>query len=171
MRLLLALCALLGFAAAAAAQPPPAADSCHVGAYRLADGRIVDMALGQQAGRLRWRTMDGNTGSLGPQPDGGWKTNWGLTGRPDTLEIAFGTCEAGEVRFGGVVGHKVALDVRDTTFDGAGGVKLAGRLVLPAGRRKGPGLSERARLGEHLGAPHLVGTAGLAGAGRGLVRL
>lgn len=137
MRLFLGLIVALGLATPATAQPAAATDSCHVGVYRLANGALVDMAPTND-GQLRWRAMDGRTGRLVLRPDGTWAASFGQTGRPDPLQVAFGPCEAGTVRFDGRKGRRVALDVVDTTFEGAGGVRLAGRLVLPKGGERVP---------------------------------
>jgi dienelactone hydrolase len=126
----------LAYATAASAQPPSspsAPDSCHAGVYRLADGAVVDMAPTVDGKGLRWRLMDGRTGRIDPTPSGPWKASFGLTQRPDTTQVSFGGCEEGVVSFDGKAGRRVELDVRDTVFAGAGGVRLAGRLVLPKG--------------------------------------
>ena len=56
--------------------------ACHVGVYRLDDGRLVDLAPVAGSG-LRWRTMDGRTGRL--QADGAahWTGTIGWSDRPD----------------------------------------------------------------------------------------
>ncbi len=150
-RFALGLAFTLATAPAALAQPavppgpavgPPAApaavaDSCHVGAYRLTDGRVIDVGPAMNGG-VRWRTMEGLTGRQTPQPDGSWKAAIGLTEKPDTPHASFGACGAGEIRFDGVAGRKVDLVVTETTFEGAGGIKLAGRLVMPAGTKAVP---------------------------------
>ena len=51
---------LLAFALPARAQTP---DDCHIGAYRFADGGVVDVAPSQGA-TMRWRMFDGTTGQL-----------------------------------------------------------------------------------------------------------
>jgi hypothetical protein len=46
--------------------PPAIADSitdCHVGSYRLADGRALDIAP-SEGDTLRWRLFTGETGQL-----------------------------------------------------------------------------------------------------------
>lgn len=125
---LIAATVVLGaLSGAASAQAPELA--CHIGVYRLADGSLVD--LGRTSDGLRWRRMDGETGRLVPEKDGmksyvGW-TKDPVSGAPD-----LGACDD-EITFRGQSGKRVALQVIDTTFEGAQGVKLAGRLVLPVG--------------------------------------
>jgi dienelactone hydrolase len=113
---------------------PPA--DCHVGAYRLADGRSVD--IGPEAkGHLRWRLVDGRSGEL--VPDGaGWASRYGWTGRADGHTIGLSPCADGRIRFDGQEGRRIALEVRDSVFEGRGGTRLAGRLVLPPGEAKVP---------------------------------
>ncbi len=109
----------------------PAVD-CHIGAYRLADGRIVDIAPISDPGGLRWRLPDGRTGRLARANDGTWASTLGWTGRPDGVRVAFGECGANRMAYDRSEGERLAFDVIDTTFEGAG-VALAGRLVLPKG--------------------------------------
>jgi dienelactone hydrolase len=110
--------------------------NCHIGSYRLSDGRIVDIAP-SDPGTLRWRTFSGETGQLHPQKDGTWRSTYGWTGRPDGNTVSFSTCKKGEITFAKESGRRIALDVSNTTFE-SGGVKLAGRLVLPKGTGKVP---------------------------------
>jgi dienelactone hydrolase len=118
------------------AQAGQAADDCHVGAYRLADGRVVDVAPAGEAA-LRWRLFDGATGRLTKAAGGGWTSTYGWTDRPDGTAVSFSDCAAGEIRFAGLAGRRIALDVTDTRFQGRG-VALAGRLVLPKGAGRVP---------------------------------
>jgi pimeloyl-ACP methyl ester carboxylesterase len=113
-----------------------AADDCHVGAYRLSDGRVVDIAS-SEGNTLRWRIFDGETGALTRQADGNWRSSFGWTGRPDGRRVAFSDCTAGTLTFAGVSGQRIPLDVTETSFT-SGGVKLLGRLVLPPGRGRVP---------------------------------
>lgn len=113
-----------------------AASDCHIGAYRLADGRAVDIAP-TDGDTLRWRLFTGETGLLHRRPDGAWDSTFGWTGRPDGKTVAFSDCAAGTITFGREPGRRIAFDVTDTTFD-SGGVKLAGRLVMPRGAGKVP---------------------------------
>jgi pimeloyl-ACP methyl ester carboxylesterase len=126
--------ALAGLACAAQAAPSPAtstAGDCRIGAYRLADGAlvVVDPSSGDA---LRWRRLDGTTGMLHPQANGGWTSTRGWTDAADGHVVSFSACAEGEMSFDGKAGHRVALDVTDTTFK-SGDVVLAGRLVLPKG--------------------------------------
>lgn len=134
-RLAAAAASLLLSAASAGAQAPEPDLLCHVGAYRLDDGSLVDIGASGEA--LRWRLMDGRTGALALK-DGAWLSTRGWTGRPDGVEVAFGACGAGEIRFDGKAGRRAPLVVRDTLFLGPDGVELAGRLVLPEGDAKVP---------------------------------
>jgi len=126
--LALAACSALLFSQAAFAAPPA---DCHVGAYKLRDGRLVDVAP-SRGGTLRWRAFDGTTGALSKGPDGGWASTLGWTDRPDGVSVAFSDCAAGEIRFAGVAGRRIPFDVTETKFAGRD-VSLAGRLVLPKG--------------------------------------
>ena len=112
------------------------APDCHVGAYRLADGQVVDIAP-SEPGTLRWRKFDGSTGALKPAPAGGWTSTYGWTGRPDGVAVSFSDCAAGRIRFDATSGQRIAFDVTETTFRGAG-VDLAGRLLLPKGKGRVP---------------------------------
>jgi hypothetical protein len=108
---------------------------CHVGTYRLRDGAFVDIAVDD--GHLRWRREDGTSGLLTVGKDGRWTSALGWTGRPDGKRVSFSECGAGRIAFDGVPGQRVAMEVTETTFDGAG-VRLAGRLVMPKGGDKVP---------------------------------
>ncbi len=114
-----------------------AADDCHVGAYRLADGSFVDLTPepGDEAS-LRWRRFDGATGLLS-QKDGRWTSTYGWTDRPDGKAVAFSPCAAGEISFDGQAGHRIAFDVQETRFT-SHGVTLVGRLVMPPGQSRAP---------------------------------
>lgn len=109
---------------------------CHVAAYRLAGGGLVDIAPDGEAA-LRWRTLDGRVGRLAPAAGGQWSSTLGWTTSPDGTAVSFGPCGAGEIRFNGTRGKAVTLEVVDTEFV-SGGVKLAGRLVLPRGSARVP---------------------------------
>lgn len=110
---------------------------CHIDAYRLADGTIVDIAPVSDPGRLRWRLPDGRTGRLAQAGDGTWTSTLGWTDRPDGVRVEFGECGAGRIAYDGREGDRLQFDVTDTTFEGAG-VTLAGRLVLPRGNGPTP---------------------------------
>ena len=113
------------------------AQDCHVGSYRLADQRTVDIAP-SEGDTLRWRLFTGETGQLHKRPDGAWDSTSGWTGRPDGTSVSFSDCAQGDITFDKLTGKRIAFDVIDTTFEGEGGVKLAGRLVMPKGNGKVP---------------------------------
>jgi uncharacterized protein len=108
---------------------------CHIGSYRLSDGRLVDIAPTDDG--LRWRLFDGATGALQKTARGTWQSTYGWTGRPDGKTISFSDCESARIDFDGVAGRRIVFDAVDTAFRGVG-VALAGRLVMPAGRDKVP---------------------------------
>jgi len=132
------LSALLLPLACAFAVPPALAQSasvetarCAIGAYRLADGRAVDIAPAGEE-KLRWRQEDGTGGTLAPAADGtAWSSSLGRTGRPDGKTLRF-DCAAGSIDFAGTPGKRIALDVTETRF-AVEGAELAGRLILPKG--------------------------------------
>jgi pimeloyl-ACP methyl ester carboxylesterase len=105
---------------------------CRVGAYALATGDVVDVAP-TDGETLRWRRFDGATGALHEQTDGRWTSTLGWTNRADGIEVRF-SCDAGTIEFGGKHGRRIPLSTLDTRFD-ADGTSLAGRLVLPPGKR------------------------------------
>lgn len=109
---------------------------CLVGAYRLRDGSVVDVGPVDDS-HLRWRRMDGTTGLLSRAPEGTWASTLGWTGRPDGKRVSFSDCSAGGITFDGVEGGRIALQVTETRFRGAG-VDLAGRLVMPGGAARAP---------------------------------
>jgi pimeloyl-ACP methyl ester carboxylesterase len=109
---------------------------CHVGSYRLRDGKVVDIAP-SDGEALRWTLWSGETGKLNPQPGGTWKSTFGWTDLPDGKMISLSDCNAGEIVFGEEAGQRIAFDVADTIFE-SNGVKLVGRLVLPKGSEKVP---------------------------------
>ena len=118
---------------------PAVADAtkdCHIGSYRLSDGRAVDIAP-SEGDTLRWRLFTGDTGQLHPQKDGTWTSTYGWTNRPDGKTVFFSDCAKGEIRFGDESGNRITLDVHNTTFE-SGGIKLVGRLVMPEGNGKVP---------------------------------
>ncbi len=110
--------------------------NCHVGAYRLADGSVVDVGP-SDGSSLRWRREDGTTGLLTSQADGTWTSTLGWTDRADGIAVTFSDCAKGRIDFDGQRGQRIAFDVTDTRFHGAG-VTLAGRLVLPRGNGRVP---------------------------------
>lgn len=131
---------LLALAAVAAAAGPTSAASsvgdCHIGAYRLSGGGVVDIGPGDGAD-LRWRRFDGTSGALHKGADGRWASLFGWTGRPDGKTADLPDCAAGAIGFDGQSGQRIAFDVTDSRFQGHG-VELAGRLILPKGRGKVP---------------------------------
>lgn len=125
--LMLALCAMM--------RPALAAD-CRVGAYALdADGTPLDIAP-SRADTLRWRRIDGASGELARGQDDAWTSTRGWTGQPDGHRVAFHGCD--RLEFDGKPAHRIALSVRESTFAGRGGTRLAGRLVLPPGEGEVP---------------------------------
>jgi hypothetical protein len=132
------LCAAILCASLLATSQARAADAqdCHVGAYELSDKSVVDIAP-SEGDTLRWRRFDGTTGALHKRPDGGWSSTYGWTGRPDGKSVSFSDCLAGKIDFDGTPGHRLTLDVKDTSFQ-SHGVELAGRLVMPPGADKAP---------------------------------
>jgi pimeloyl-ACP methyl ester carboxylesterase len=126
-----ALCFLVAGRAAAGNKP-----DCHIGSYRLSDGRAVDIAP-SEGDTLRWRLFTGETGQLHPHKDGLWTSTFGWITRPDGKTVSFSDCARGKITFAKQSGSRIAFDVRDTTFQ-SGGVKLVGRLVIPKGKGKVP---------------------------------
>jgi len=109
---------------------------CRIGTYHLQDGTNVD--IGATGGpHLRWRRPDGTTGELTKESDGSWTSNLGWTKRPDGKHVSFSDCANGEISFDGVKGKRIAFEVTETKFQGAG-VSLAGRLVMPKGNSRVP---------------------------------
>lgn len=133
-----ALPVIAAFSALLASQPSQAADaqSCHVGAYRLADGRVLDLNPSGEGG-LRWRMFDGTTGALTASSGADWTSTLGWTGRPDGVTVVLPDCAKGDIAFAGVKGARIPFDITQTTFAGRD-VSLAGRLVLPQGGGKVP---------------------------------
>ena len=107
-------------------------DDCQIGAYRFPNGEIVDIAR-SEGDTFRWRKFDGTTGVLQKKKDGLWTSALGWTNRPDGHTTSFTGCTTGEIEFDGKKAHRIPFDVTDTVFEGRGGIKLAGRLVLPKG--------------------------------------
>lgn len=133
----LAFCSAVLFALAPplarAADAPP---DCHIGAYRLANGALVDIGA-SEVNTLRWRGFDGTVGQLKKKADGSWTSTYGWTERPDGKTVRFSDCATGGIDFNGVEGHRIAFDVTDTKF-ASHGATLAGRLVLPRGNTAVP---------------------------------
>jgi pimeloyl-ACP methyl ester carboxylesterase len=129
----LALCALIAAPSIVRAGDTP---DCHIGAYRLADEQVVDIAPSDD-GALRWRQFDGATGRLRQSADGTWQSTYGWTDRADGIAVSFSDCRTGQIHFGGVPGQRIAIDVKETTFRSHGAV-LVGRLAMPQGKQRVP---------------------------------
>ena len=110
---------------------------CQIGAYRLSDGEIIDIAQ-SEGGTFRWRKFDGTTGILHKKEDDSWSSTLGWTDRPDGYTAFFNRCASGEIEFDGKKAYRIPFDVTETVFDGRGGIKLSGRLVLPKGNERVP---------------------------------
>jgi len=109
---------------------------CLIGTYQLQDGTDVDIGA-TEGPHLRWRRRDGMTGELTKKSDGSWTSTLGWTKRPDGKRVSFSDCARGEINFDGVKGKRIAFEVTETKFQGAG-VSLAGRLVMPKGSSRVP---------------------------------
>ena len=106
--------------------------ACHVGLYRLGDGRWIDVAPVVGSG-LRWRLLDGSSSKMRLDPQGHWVSTLGWTTRVEGPQPQLGSCEEGRIVFEGQSGARVAQDTEDTSFVGHGGTRLNGRLILPPG--------------------------------------
>ena len=111
---------------------PRATDDCQPGIFRFSGGEIVDIAR-SEGDTFRWRKFDGATGVLHKKEDGSWTSRLGWTDRPDGHTASFAHCANGEIEFDTKKAYQIPFDVIDTVFEGRGGIKLAGRLVLPKG--------------------------------------
>src|SRR5579864_3686219 len=109
---------------------------CHVGAYLLSDGSVVDIAQSDDDA-LRWRRFDGTTGALHKTVDGEWTSTSGWTDRSDGKRVSFGECHRGAIDFDGIRGERINFDVHEATFHSRG-TALAGRLVMPLGTSEAP---------------------------------
>jgi pimeloyl-ACP methyl ester carboxylesterase len=108
---------------------------CPVGAWRLPDGKTIDIGHSRETS-LRWRRYDGATGLLTQGANGVWSSSRGWTDEPDGIDVRF-DCERGAMSFGNVHAERISLAITETRF-AAGDVTLAGRLVMPPGRGKVP---------------------------------
>jgi uncharacterized protein len=133
----LIFCSLSAACIGAALSGGSAGDDCHIGTYRFSDGEIVDIAR-STGDTFRWRKFDGTTGVLHKKPDGSWTSTLGWTERPDGHGASFTRCPTGEIEFDGKKAHRIPFDTTDTVFEGRGGIKVAGRLVLPKGNNPVP---------------------------------
>ena len=98
------------FAGGTARAADASVGNCHVGAYRLANGSVVDIGPSEGA-HLRWRRDDGTTGQLTSQADGTWTSTLGWTGKPDGIKVKFSDCAKGRIDFNGTQGQRIAFDV------------------------------------------------------------
>ena len=114
-----------------------ASDGCPIGTYRFPNEEIVDIAR-SEGDTFRWRKFDGTTGILHKKKDGSWTSTLGWTDRPDGHTASFVRCANGEIEFDGKNAHRIPFGVTDTVFEGRGGIRLAGRLVLPRGENAVP---------------------------------
>src|SRR4029077_12262699 len=128
--------AMFALAAESAVASDDLTGDCRIGTYHLQDGTDVDIGA-TEGPHLRWRRRDGTTGELTEGSDGSWTSTLGWTERPDGRRVSFSDCAKGEIRFDGVKGKRIAFDVTETKFQGAG-VSLAGRLVMPKGNGRVP---------------------------------
>jgi pimeloyl-ACP methyl ester carboxylesterase len=126
-----AICAGLCISVVAPAARAAEAMNCHVGAYRLSDGGIVDIAA-SNGNTLRWRRFDGATGALTGKSGGVWTSSYGWTGRSDGKSVDMFGCGSERINFDGMKGRRLRFDATDTTFT-SHGARLAGRLILPKG--------------------------------------
>jgi alpha-beta hydrolase superfamily lysophospholipase len=127
------VCAVLAacIGAAVAGQSDTARpDGCIIGTYGFSDGAIVDIAR-SEGDTFRWRKFDGTTGVLHKKGDDSWTSTLGWTDHPDGHTASFTRCATGEIEFDGEKANRIPFDTTDTMFEGHGGIKLAGRLVLP----------------------------------------
>ena len=123
--------AALALAALGLAFPAAATEGdCPLGAYRLQSGEVVDIAT-SVGDTLRWRKLDGTSGKLVKSGDV-WVNSTGWTDRVDGLQVRFGDCASGTMRFGDGIAQRIALETRDTSFT-SHDTRLAGRLILPPG--------------------------------------
>ena len=138
------LCVLAAGCYPVAGAPPPltnpnapmarAHPDCHIGAYRLTDGTVVDIAASDDD-TLRWRRFDGTTGALHKTATGAW-TGTSRLDRSRRWQVGVvWRCDKDSLEFDGVRGERIRFNVRDTTFH-SHGTALAGRLVLPLGSTK-----------------------------------
>jgi len=116
--------------------PPPPDVVCHAGAYRDANGRLLTLTPSDDG--LRYRLESGESGRLTRQPDGRWTATrgWSDDG-PAAAAARIGGCEEATIEFGlagerPVPATREVFRIRETKFESRG-VKLSGRLVMPAG--------------------------------------
>lgn len=130
------LALLVGATPCAGAEPAGRDLDCMVGYYRLPDGSGVDLGHAD-TGQLRWRRADGTSGLLTPSGAEEWTSTRGWTGRADGVRVDTRRCAQGEITLDGKAAQRVPFARTETRFD-SGGTRLAGRLVLPAGKARVP---------------------------------
>src|SRR5689334_14896801 len=106
--LLRAAAALCLFLVAGTSADATNASDCHIGSYRLSDGRGMDIAPSQGT-TLRWRLFTGETGQLHPQKGGTWTSTYGWTGRSDGETVSFSDCAKGRITFAKQTGTRIAF--------------------------------------------------------------
>jgi hypothetical protein len=111
---------------------------CHIGAYRLSDGSVVDIGPTGDAD-LRWRRFDGTTGALRRAADGSWISLLGGTDRPDGKRAILPGCPAGEIRFDQRDGRRIAFDGERVSIRVADGYYALIRDFARDGRITSPG--------------------------------
>jgi uncharacterized protein len=108
--------------------------ACQIAVYRLADGRVLDVAPAS-GGKLRWRLDNGRTGLLAAKNN--WSSTLGWTGKPDGVSLQLPPCGGTRIGFidqgaPAVSGERIALQTQETSFK-SGDVTLFGKLVTPVG--------------------------------------
>jgi len=120
---------LMILSSSARAETPAA--RCQPAYYRFADGSGIDIAPVDDT-HYRWRRLDGTVGLLSVRSDGKWSSSLGWTGEEDGQVVDLSACDRGDIWVSDAAGHRLDLDVAETQFVSAD-VRLAGRLILPAG--------------------------------------
>jgi hypothetical protein len=98
---------------------------CLLGVYALPEGKAITItgADGRPRG-LQYTLSDGHFGTLTEESKGTFSAG--------PLKIAFGTCTSGKIQVAQASGARLQLIEKETVFAVDGGVKLRGKLVLPA---------------------------------------
>lgn len=109
----------------------PACDEASVGAYALPSGQILVLVPSVRPSGLRWIHEDGRTGLLRLDADGRTRRTRGWTEAPDPVALRVRSCGRRGLEFDGDRARRLDLRIRSTSFE-VDGVRLAGRLVLPA---------------------------------------
>ena len=99
----------------------------------LTASRAVRLSISRdpKAKRFAGAISTGLTGVLHKNRDGLWTSTLGWTGRPEGHTVSFFHFASGDIEFDGKKARRIPFDVTETVFEGRGGAKLAGRLVLP----------------------------------------